>query len=246
MKKIVAVLLAASMLMGLAGCKKSESSESETTAPSEQSSEATDATSGSESQATDESTDASESEGDDANTPGHRETKELFDGAYALDYTFEDPDEFPWFTYSESGGKFSLACEDGKMVAKIEDPGTKKHSCQVYHDGFAMHQNAEYQVEFDIWGDVERTFEWRIQLNGGDYHAYYVEEEAKMGTEPTHISAVFTMYEPSDPAPRFAFNLGIEGGAQNIYIDNLTMVVARWGIRSVEELTIENDAQELN
>ncbi len=28
--------------------------------------------------------------------------------------------------------------------------------------------------------------------------------------------------------------------------DNMTMVVARWGIRSVEEVTIENDAQELN
>ena len=28
--------------------------------------------------------------------------------------------------------------------------------------------------------------------------------------------------------------------------DNLSMVVARWAIRSVEELTIENDSQELN
>ena len=28
--------------------------------------------------------------------------------------------------------------------------------------------------------------------------------------------------------------------------DNLTMVIARWGIRSVEEVTIENDSQELN
>ena len=28
--------------------------------------------------------------------------------------------------------------------------------------------------------------------------------------------------------------------------DNLTMVVARWAIRSVEEVMIENDAQELN
>ena len=28
--------------------------------------------------------------------------------------------------------------------------------------------------------------------------------------------------------------------------DNLSMVVARWAIRSVEEVTIENDAQELN
>ncbi|MBQ9251805.1 MAG: preprotein translocase subunit YajC [Clostridia bacterium] len=28
--------------------------------------------------------------------------------------------------------------------------------------------------------------------------------------------------------------------------DNLSMVVARWGIRSVEEITIENDAEALN
>ena len=28
--------------------------------------------------------------------------------------------------------------------------------------------------------------------------------------------------------------------------DNLSMVVARWAIRSVEEVTVENDAQELN
>jgi len=28
--------------------------------------------------------------------------------------------------------------------------------------------------------------------------------------------------------------------------DNMTMVVARWGIRSVEEVTIENDAEALN
>ena len=28
--------------------------------------------------------------------------------------------------------------------------------------------------------------------------------------------------------------------------DNMSMVVARWAIRSVEDLTIENDAQELN
>lgn len=28
--------------------------------------------------------------------------------------------------------------------------------------------------------------------------------------------------------------------------DNTNMVIARWGIRSVEEITIENDAQDLN
>ncbi|MBP5261686.1 MAG: glycoside hydrolase family 9 protein [Clostridiales bacterium] len=196
MKKIVALLLSFSFLIGLAACKKTDGESEETTTAVV-----------------------------DPQAPGFRETTELFDGAYALDYTFEDPENFPWTTYTE-GGSLTLVCEDGKMVAKIENPGVKKHSCQVYHDGFSIYQNAEYQVDFDIWGDVERDFEWRIQINGSDYHAYYVEEAAHMGTEPTHITAVFTMYEPSDPAPRFAFNLGAGGdGAHNVYIDNLSMQV---------------------
>ncbi len=32
----------------------------------------------------------------------------------------------------------------------------------------------------------------------------------------------------------------------SVGVNNLSMVVARWAIRSVEEVTIENDAQELN
>ena len=197
MKKIVALLLSLCMLLGLCACKNGDGAEtSDPTAVA------------------------------DPNAPGFRETAELFDGAYALDYTFEDPNNFPWSVYTESGGKVQLVCENGTMVAKIEDPGLVKHAVQVYHDGFSMYQNTEYQVDFDIWGDVERDFEWRIQINGGDYHAYYVEEAAHMGTEPTHITAVFTMYDASDPAPRFAFNLGVEGGGpHNVYIDNLTMQV---------------------
>ncbi|MBO4578801.1 MAG: glycoside hydrolase family 9 protein [Clostridiales bacterium] len=213
MKKIVALLLSMSMLLAAAACNAQPgTTESSTDASSE-------ATSAEDTEETDETT-------VDKTTPGHRETKNLENGAYALDYTFDDPENFPWNIYSESGGVVQLACEDGKMVVKIENPGTVTHACQIYHDGFAMYQNAEYQIDFDIWADVERDFEWRIQLNGGDYHAYYVEDKAHMGTEPTHITAVFTMYEPSDPAPRFAFNLGNQGGgAHNVYVDNLTMVV---------------------
>ncbi|MBR2823297.1 MAG: preprotein translocase subunit YajC [Clostridia bacterium] len=32
----------------------------------------------------------------------------------------------------------------------------------------------------------------------------------------------------------------------SVGVNNTTMVLARWGIRSVEEVSIENDAQELN
>ena len=41
---------------------------------------------------------------------------------------------------------------------------------------------------------------------------------------------------------------GIKDDTETLSVgrDNMNMVVARWGIRSVEEVTIENDAQELN
>ena len=216
MKKMVAMLLTLSMLLAVASCNNTPGTSD---ASGDGSSDNT--TKGTSAEESDET-----SESKDPNAPGNRETSELFNGAYALDYVFDDPENLKWNTYSESGGKFMLVGEDGALVAKISDPGTVTHACQVYHDGFAIYQNAEYQVDFDIWSDVERDFEWRIQLNGGDYHAYYLEDKAHMGTEPTHIQAVFTMYEPSDPAPRFAFNLGKQvGKAHNVYIDNLTMVV---------------------
>ena len=224
MKKLVAALLVSSMVLGLCSCKQSEETTSATTESmgTDQSIEVTTTT-----EATEASTEPSISEDPDIGT---RATSELFDGAYALDESFNDPETFAWHVYTESNGSYALSDEDGKMVAKIQTPGFVKHACQIYRDGFQIYQNAEYQIDFDIYSDIERDFEWRIQVNGGDYHAYYVEESAHMGTEPTHITAVFTMYEPSDPAPRFCFNLGPQGDlddktSHTVYIDNLTMQV---------------------
>ncbi|MBP5491262.1 MAG: glycoside hydrolase family 9 protein [Clostridiales bacterium] len=224
MKKAISILLCAAMVLSLASCKAKDTKDT------------TESVGDSESMGMDESievtsqdTDSTEPE-ESQDAAGSRATSELFNGAYAIDDNYENPDVFDWHTYTESGGSLTLVDEDGQMTMYIETPGSLKHSCQVYKDGFAIYQNAEYQVEFDIYSDIERDFEWRIQMNGGDYHAYYVEEAAHMGTEPTHISAVFTMYEPSDPAPRFAFNLGAQGDlsdtqSHTIYIDNLTMLV---------------------
>ncbi|MBQ0012674.1 MAG: glycoside hydrolase family 9 protein [Clostridiales bacterium] len=222
MKKTVAMLLALSMLTSLVACKKSDdtTASSSESASTETSVESTSDTSESETSAT---------TAVDPNA-GKRATRELYDGAYALDESFDDPSTFKWLTYMESGGSYQLNDVDGQMVASIQDVGTVMHACQIFLDGFQIFQNAEYCVEFDIYSDIERDFEWRIQLNGGDYHAYCGEEHAHMGTEPTHISYTFTMYEASDPAPRFAFNLGYQDSMTDpkphtVYIDNLTMKV---------------------
>lgn len=223
MKRVVAVLLTCAMVLGLASCKNTpaETTTSATTASSETTAEAT--TTEATSETTQEAT-TRESLPPQHNNP----SEEMVDGALSIDEHFDYVEEFKWGTYAE-GGNFSLEDIDGQMVVKITDPGYKMHACQVFLDGFPIFKGAKYQLDFDIYSDIERSFEWRIQVNGGDYHKYCGEESEKITTEPRHITAEFTMYEKSDPSPRFAFNLGDQGDctgkAHTIYIDNVVLKI---------------------
>ena len=226
MKKIVALLLTVSMVAGIAvGCKKSESTKESTTESmaTDESIEVTTSETTAESSAEPEGTKPPEDP--DAGT---RATDEIADGNYMMDEAFSDPSTFTWQTYTESGGAWEIACEDGEMVAKISNVGSKEYSCQLYFDGVPLLKNAKYQFDFDIKSDVARKFEWRFQLNGGDYHAYAGEKNVEITTSWTHVTKEFTMEEDSDPAPRFCFNLGTDGtvsGAHNVYIDNVTLKI---------------------
>ena len=138
-----------------------------------------------------------------------------------------------WGLYTQSGGSASFEVAQGNLIVKISDPGRVGHAVQIYCDGFELLEGGRYHFSADISSDVQRTFEWRVQLNGGDYHAYNKMEDILIGPEMTTITADFTMNEPSDPAPRMCFNLGDEGSAQQlaahtVRLDNVS-------------LTLEND-----
>ena len=155
----------------------------------------------------------------------------LFNGKTLIDDHFEDGEAFEWGTYS-NGGLFELYTENGEMVVDISKTGTLDYSTQVSRDGFELNQGGVYECSFTIRCDIERSFEWRYQINGGDYHAYYKEYDVPIGPEPKRISATFTMEEENDDMPRFCFNLGRFDGMDNtshkVYIDdfNLTLVDA--------------------
>lgn len=155
----------------------------------------------------------------------------LFNGKTLIDDHFEDGEEFAWGTYS-NGGLFELYTENGEMVVDISKTGTLDYSTQVSRDGFELNQGGVYECSFTIRSDIDRAFEWRFQINGGDYHAYYKEYAVEIGPEPQRISATFTMEEENDDMPRFCFNLGRFDGMDNtshkVYIDdfNLTLVDA--------------------
>ena len=135
-----------------------------------------------------------------------------------------------WGLYRESGGSASFTVSQGQLVLSIDSPGSVGHGVQLYCGGFEILQGGVYEFSADISSDVPRTIEWRIQLNGGDYHAYIDIDDIAIGPDTVTVSSEFVMEETSDPAPRMCFNLGDADGSQglgahNIYFDNVRLVL---------------------
>lgn len=152
-----------------------------------------------------------------------------------------------WGIYLESGGSASFDVSQGRLVVKILDPGKVAHSVQLYRDGFELLEGAKYHFSAQISSDVPRTIEWRVQVNGGDYHPYADMQDIKIGPKPGDISFDFTMEEPSDPAPRMCFNLGDaekkQGlSAHNIYFDNVSLLL----VSDKEAKAIEQKGEIMN
>ena len=109
--------------------------------------------------------------------------------------------------YTESGGNAELSIDDGELLVDVSSIGRVGHAIQPFYDGFRLYEGVEYQLEFDARSTLPRDLFVRIQLNGGDYHAYF-EELITVGEETAHYSFTFVMEEASDPAPRLCINMG--------------------------------------
>ena len=141
-----------------------------------------------------------------------------------------------WQLYTESEGKADLAVEDGELVVNVHNGGKVEHAIQPYYDGFKLIQGVSYELSWDVRSTVERYMQVRIQLNGGDYHAY-AQERLKAGPEKEHHTIQFTMEEATDPAPRLCINMGnvpeVEGGEADpatlgehqVFFDNFSLKV---------------------
>lgn len=141
-----------------------------------------------------------------------------------------DQDNSHWGIYRESGGAATYKIGGGKLTVKIMSPGVVSHAVQIYCDGFELLEGGRYTMSFDISSTVDRTVDWRLQVNGGDYHAYVEQTGVKVTDEVQTVEYDFTMEEGSDPAPRLCFNLGDQKkeqglGDHEITIDNVSLVL---------------------
>ncbi|MBO5325709.1 MAG: glycoside hydrolase family 9 protein [Lachnospiraceae bacterium] len=207
-KKLLALLLASVMAFSLFACNT----------PAE------DVTSEADSQT---SEDVSEETSDNGVIEGFGNN--LVDGTNIIDDHFDDNTKGEWGVYS-NGGTFDLYAENGEMVVDIKHAGGMEYAVQIFRDGYCLNMGCVYTVSFDIYSDIERDIEWRFQINGGDFHPYYLETERRIGPDKQTITAEFTMEEASDPAPRLCFNLGEQGDldttvAHKVYIDNFVLTI---------------------
>ena len=238
-RKVAVVVLASAMCVSMSACGKSDT-DSNTATTESASTESADKDSSDNADTEASSSDAAESvessltgtgpaTKEDAFAGGDTGSAQLKDGDVLVDINFDDGTVNNFVTYT-NGGSYELKNEDGQLVADIKNCGSLDYANQAYWDGFALSENCVYTYSFDISSDIERQVEYRLQINGGDYHAYQG-DKIDVGPEVTNFSVDFEMTEESDPAPRIVFNMGkMEGmssdpGEHKIYIDNVKLVV---------------------
>ena len=145
-------------------------------------------------------------------------------------------DELKFNLYTESGGNAALSIENGELQVDVSKIGRVSHAIQPYYDGFRLYEGVAYLLTFDAHASIDRDLFVRIQLNGGDYHAYF-EQAIRVTGEMQHFNFSFVMREPTDPAPRLCINMGftdaMSGAGLNpediephrVWFDNFSLTV---------------------
>jgi len=243
-KRILSLILSLAVSLSLMACGNGSGSSVNESAAAEEKQTAV-----SETAAETEATDTASPEGSEATDDTEEsEEEKILVGVNIIPNGDFSSESSKWGLYHESGGSATYS-QTGKLKVRISSPGKKAHSVQMYCDGFQLYQDGEYEMSFDISSDVERTFEWRIQVNGGDYHPYVSEENVQIGPEETHVSTEFVMSEGSDPAPRLCFNLGDAKQAQGlekheVIIDNVSLVLKK--ADKVQDINLDAGERDIN
>ena len=236
-KKCLAIFLCVSMTASLFGCQSKATTESTDEVTETEAAQDTDEAK--EEPQTEESAEKEE--------PKEEELASLMGFNMVEDGDFSEGKE-KWFLYLNAGTA-SMSYENEELSVNITGVGKEEHGVQIYYDGFTLETGCEYEIQFDASSTVERTIQYRSQINGGDYHAYNG-EYLVLTPETQHFDIKFTMEEGSDPAPRLCMNMGyIEGndlGEHTIVFDNFDFQCIDESGRIKPEAAVETPNIQIN
>lgn len=237
-RKLMMALLCASLTVSLLACGKQETAEE--TVQTE-SAEETDTVSDEPEEATDEA----------AKEPEKEESKEdeLPVGNMIKNGDFKSGTD-RWNTYKNGGEATLRTNDDEQLEVDVTDVGNLDYSVQLYYDGFRLDTGVTYKFAFDLAVSKPRTVVWRLQINGGDYHAYFTDTIAAT-EEMQHYEYELTMEEVSDPSPRLCFNLGTyeedgDLGEHIVTLDNVDLEITDASNRAAEAEEVETPDININ
>lgn len=229
-KKLLAVLLCVCMTASLVACGGSEPAES--TEVSEN---------------TETETDETETEAEETEAEEEEEQASLMGFNMVKDGDFSQGEE-NWFLYLNAGSA-TMSYDNEELSVNITGVGKEEHGVQIYYDGFTLETGCVYEIQFDASSTVERTIQYRSQINGGDYHPYN-SEYLTLTPETQHFDIQFTMEESSDPAPRLCMNMGfIDGddpGEHTVVFDNFDFQCIDESGRLKPEAAVETPNIQIN
>ncbi len=133
-----------------------------------------------------------------------------------------------WAVYNESGGKYTLAEENGELALTVLDRGKVNYAVQLNQPTIKLYQGGVYRFSFDVRSTVDRYIEGMIQMDGGDYRSY-VWIGCDVTTEMQTFEKEFVMEEETDIMSKLCFNCGVEKQdpedlpEHTLYFDNVTL-----------------------
>lgn len=160
---------------------------------------------------------------------------------------FDDPDLL-WTPYEESGGEAELSIVGNEFLVDIANGGKVSHAVQVYYDGVKLHQYAKYEFSFDARSTIPgKKIEARLQVNGGDYHAYAI-ILPELTEEMQNYKVAFTMEEKTDIAPRLCFNLGraVDGSEEGADLTNYRVYIDNISVLCTDNSKVEFEAEDVS
>ena len=159
-----------------------------------------------------------------------------------------DQSDLLWTPYEESGGEAELSIVGGEFLVNIANGGKVSHAVQVYYDGVKLHQYAKYEFSFDARCSIPgKKIEARLQVNGGDYHAYAI-ILPELTEEMQSYKVAFTMEEKTDIAPRLCFNLGraVDGSEEDADLTNYRVYIDNVSVLCTDNSKVEFEAEDVS
>lgn len=132
-----------------------------------------------------------------------------------------------WGLYAHPPAEGQMLNSSGEIEYKIGDAGSDSWHIQGHYAGLTFVKGANYTLTVEMYSDIEREGQIRIQLDTAPYTAY-LEQNIQLTTEKQKYVFDFVMQEPTDEYAKLCFNLGTKPDNKlephSVFVDNLSVV----------------------